>query len=442
MGEHYSLEEIEEGLSGRLPGEKSREILRHLMRGCPECQAAARNERRSLSASQSALSPDLSAAYNLVLDRAEDFARRSASLPSGELKRFRKALALLESGDGVLALARTGDMAPKGVGVYEALLARSWAIRYDNPREMCHLAKVAVEVAHNLDSQPYGARRVADYAARAWGELANAYRIANRYRESEQAFSQAYEFFRQGSRDRRLLMRLLDLEASLLGTLREFGLALDRLTTLSDMYRAEGELHLAGRALITKALYLYYKGDSSKAYETLTEGLSLIDKDRDPSLMVATAVNQLLLMEDCGLFRDARIFLFKNRPWLSRTGHTLALKLRGIEGWISYGLGDLESAEIAFREVKKGFQEAGLGFARALMGLDLAMALMRQGRIPEAVQEGLESTEMFFSLNIQRELLGSVLFLEECFKSETLSLSAIEKTIRFLRRKQVELGLK
>ena len=49
---------------------------------------------------------------------------------------------------------------------------------------------------------------------------------------------------------------------------------------------------------------------------------------------------------------------------------------------------------------------------------------------------------MFLSLNIHRELLGSVLFLEECFKSETLSLSAIEKTIRYLRRKQVEFGLK
>lgn len=442
MGEHYSLEEIEEGLSGRLSAEKSQEILRHLLRGCPECQAAARNERRSLTARQSTLAPDLNAAYNTMLDRAEDFARRAVSLPPDELKRFRKALALLESGDGVLALAQTGDMVPQGLGVYEALLARSWAIRYDNSREMCHLAKMAVEVAHGLSSETYGSWGVADYAARAWGELANAYRVADRLRESEQAFGRAYEFFRQGSSNRQLLMRLLDLEASLLGTLREFGLALERLATLSDMYRAAGELHLAGRTLITKALYLYYKGESSEAYETLKEGLSLVDKDRDPSLIIATAFNQLLLMEDCGLFKEARIFLFRNRPQLSGAGHTLALKLRWIEGRISYGLGELESAEIAFREARQGLQEAELGFATALASLEVAMTLLCQGRTQEAVEEGLEATKMFFSLNIHRELLGSILFLEECFKSETLSLSAIEKTARYLGRKQLQLGIK
>jgi len=333
-------------------------------------------------------------------------------------------------------------MAPQGLGVYEALLARSWAIRYDNSREMCHLAKLAVEVAHGLASEAYGSWGVADYAARAWGELANAYRVADRLRESEQAFGRAYEFFRQGSGNRSLLMRLLDLEASLLGTLRDFGLALDRLTTLSDMYRSEGELHLAGRTLITKALYLYYKGESSEAYETLTKGLSLVDKSRDPSLIVATAFNQLLLMEECGLFKEARIFLFKTRPQLSGAGHTLALKLRWIEGRISYGLGELESAEIAFREARQGLQEADLGFATALAGIEIAMTLLRQGRTPEAIQEGLEATKLFFSLNIHRELLGSILFLEECFKSETLNLSAIEKTSRYLSRKQIQLGLK
>ncbi len=384
----------------------------------------------------------MSAAYDSTLERAEDFARRAAALPSEERPRFQEALSFLRAGGDVLDLAETGDMELAGLGVCEALLASSWAVRYDDPRQMCNLAQAAVAVTHRLNSQTHGAWKVADWAARAWGELANAYRVANRYRRSERAFGKAYEFFQQGSRDRRLLMRLMDLEASFLGAIREFDLALNRLTSLAELYRVAGEDHMTGRTLITKSLYLYYRGDSHQAYQTLIEGMALTDKDRDPSLMIATAFNQLLLMEDCGQFKEARKFLFKNRARLSEGGQMLALRLRGIEGRISYGLGELESAEISFREVKNGFHKAGLSFACAIEGLDLAMTLMRQGRTREAIQEGLDSTAMFVRLNIHRELIGSVLFLEEALRAETASLSLLESTVRFLRRKQIELGIK
>jgi tetratricopeptide (TPR) repeat protein len=237
-------------------------------------------------------------------------------------------------------------------------------------------------------------------------------------------------------------MRLLDLEASLLGAIREFDLALARLSSLVELYRVAGEAHMAGRTLITKSLYLYYKGDSPEAFQALTDGLGMVDKDRDPLLMTATAFNHLLLMEDCGRFREARTFLFKNRAQLSGAGHIQTTKLRWIEGRISYGMEELESAEISFREVQSVFKDARLDFACALSGLDLAMTLMRQGRAEEAIQEGLESTAMFVSMNIHREIIGSVLFLEEAFRARTASLSLLESTVRFLRRKQIELGIK
>jgi tetratricopeptide (TPR) repeat protein len=443
MGEHYSPEEIEEGLSGRLEGTRSKEIVRHLLGGCPQCQAAAQQRLNELGPdSVSPLPPAWSTAYSTVLDRSEDFARRAMILPPEERERFRKALSLLERGGGVLTLAHIGDMEVEGLGVYEALLARSWAVRYDDPQEMCHLAKSAVMVAHRLDSESYSSWRVADYAARAWGELANAYRVADRLREAEEAFGQAYEFFRQGSEDRRLLMRLLDLEASLLGTRREFGRALERLTTLSSMYRAVGEIHLTGRTLITKALYLYYKGDSQEACRILEEGLSLIDKDRDPSLLATAVLNQLLLLAECGRFTEARVFLFHHRAQINQAGKITALRLRGIEGRINYSLGLLESAERDFRFARDGFREAEMGFACALAGLDLAITLLCQNRTQEAIQEGLASTKMFLALKIEREFLGSFLFLEEAFKSEIINLADLEETARYLRRMQIQLGVK
>ncbi len=199
---------------------------------------------------------------------------------------------------------------------------------------------------------------------------------------------------------------------------------------------------MSGRTLVTKALYLYYRGDSFEASETLATALSLIDKDRDPSLMIASSFNQLLLLVECGRFKDARKFIFRNRFYLSGAGRILCMRLRWIEGLISYGLSELASSEMSLREAKRSSHEQGLGFTCALVGLDLTLTLMRQGRTEEAIQEGLESTETFIRLSIHREILGSVILLHEAFQAQTASLSLIEATVRYLRKRQVELRLK
>jgi tetratricopeptide (TPR) repeat protein len=346
----------------------------------------------------------------------------------------------LQSGLGVMALAKDGDMDIEGLGVYEALLARSWEVRYDDPREMCHLARVAVDVAGRLDPKIYGALTVVDWRAQAWGELANSLRVADRLHEAEQAFGTAFGLARQGSGDPRLLTRLLSLEASLLGTLREFGLALPRLANLAELSREAGDPHQAGRALVKKALYTFYNGNTLEALRNSSVALGLIDEERDPSLMMIAIKNQLLFLVECGRCKEARKILFKNRARFAQVGHVVQLKVRWIEGHIDYGLRQLGTAETAFREVKAGFEETGMGFHCALAGFDLAMTLMRQNREEEATAEALQAAAMFEALSIHRELLGVVIYLEEEFRARRGSLTLLENTVRYLRRRMLELG--
>jgi tetratricopeptide (TPR) repeat protein len=390
---------------------------------------------------QAEVSPELSAAYDAAFDRAEEFARRAATLPESELERFRQALALLQSGQGIVALAKDGDMEVEGLGVYEALLARSWAVRYDDPREMCHLAHVAVQVAEDLDPAVHGAALAADYQARAWGELGNAYRVTDRLQDAEQAFGAAFSRAAQGTGDPRLRTRLLDLEASLLGTQREFDLALPRLTSLAEHHCEAGDRHQAGRALVKQALYTFYSGSALEALRLTTEALGLIDEEREPALATVAAKNQLLFLVECGRYREARKILFKNRARFAAAGHLIQLRVRWIEGRIDYGLWQHESAETAFREVKRGFEEVDMGFHCALAGLDLAIAVMRQGRAEEATEEVLQSAATFEALNVHRELLGAVIFLEQEFRKRRGSLVLLECTVRYLRRKSTELGV-
>jgi tetratricopeptide (TPR) repeat protein len=375
--------------------------------------------------------------------RAEEFARRAATLPPEEVESFKKALHLLRSGRGVLGLTQGPEgMLLDSLGVYEALLTRSWAVRYDDPREMCHLANVAREMSEGFDPATFGEKRVADLQARAWGELANAYRVANRYQNASDAFGMAFIIRQRGSGDRLLLRRLLDLEASLLGCQREFEIALQRLTILAEQYREDGDGHMAGRTLVTKALYTYYNCQPEKALLTLREAMALIDEIRDPDLLVVASFDELLFLVDCGRCPEARRTLFKKRAWLGQGGRIARVKLRGIEGRIAYGMGELESAEMILRDARDGLAEAELGFSCSLAGLDLAMTLMRLGRRADAIEEGLKSADMFLALSIHRELLGTVAFLQENLRDGKADVEGLETTTRFLRRRLMELGWK
>ena len=148
-----------------------------------------------------------------------------------------------------------------------------------------------------------------------------------------------------------------------------------------------------------------------------------------------------MFLVDCDRFKEAKKVLFKNRSRINDQGSVANLKLRWIEGRIGYGMRELESAEIAIREAKEGLAEAGMGFACALAGLDLALTLLRQDRREEAIQEGLEAAEMFIALSIHREILGTVLLLKDTFQAEEADLKLLEASVRYLWKKMIELGV-
>jgi hypothetical protein len=80
-----------------------------------------------------------------------------------------------------------------------------------------------------------------------------------------------------------------------------------------------------------------------------------------------------------------------------------------------------------------------MSFLGALLTLELAMVLLSQGRVEEAEREVTAAREIFLSLEIYRELLGSILYLEECFRRREATAELIETTVAFLRRKGLEI---
>jgi tetratricopeptide (TPR) repeat protein len=437
VAHHPTPAELEGLVLGCISAERRRAVILHLIHGCEECNGRLAPYFYGLFGleNQTQYPPPLPIEdYDKALDRAFSFVRQlGTNLPPLKTLEQKKqeVLTLLVSG-GLEALQ---DLPPylQGLPVYNALLERSWSLRHEDPDQMVQLAHCAVLMATRLDEQEYGLKKIADLRCRAWVELANAYRVADQLDQADEALSRATELFLQGTRDDLLGARFFDILASQYVARRLFDPACNALDLVSHIYQRHGDEHLAGRALIMKGIFTGYRGDAEEAICLIQIGLSSVDEQSDPGLVFSAAQCQARLLVDCGRFQDARLALqdLRGRK-LDIGGRVNELKVRWLEGQISVGLEELDDAEQALIEVKHGFGETGLTYKAALAGLELGAVWLRQGRAEEAARVVLESTDVFLSLQIQRELLASILMLRKAVEMNYLNLALLRQVIDFL----------
>jgi tetratricopeptide (TPR) repeat protein len=429
LSEHLIAAELELFLNKKLPPERMGEIGRHLVQGCGPCHAMV---ERAYHPSQVPLTPEEDGEHDrVVTSEVASILRLEELFKQGDP--LVRASAMIAAAEVAQVSAEKADR----LGTCQELLKRSWAVRHDKPSEMVELAQAAVHLAQDLDPAIYDARKLADYQARAWGELGNAHRAADEHWESQRAFGKAFHILDQGTGDLTLRARLHDLYSSLLGTQRKFYLAFESLNLAVDLYQKVNDLHSAGRALLKKAIYTHYSGQSEDALAINQQGLSLVNEERDPSLPAVALQNRLSFLVACSRFKDAKILLFKNRMKISGGGRVVAIKVRWLDGQISYGTADYETAESTYQEVKAAFEAENLGFAAALASLDIAMAQMRLGKYGEAKEVTIEAAGVFAALNIHREVLGAVGLLRDAFWYDKASVALVEEVVSFIRRWEI-----
>jgi len=267
----------------------------------------------------------------------------------------------------------------------------------------------------------------------AWGELGNALRSRDDLDEAGRAFGTAFSFLLQGSGDLRLKAKLHDLHASFLGARRRFDLAFTALDIVHSTYLELGEAHLAGRALVVKALYTFYNHEPEEAMRINDAGMALIEERQDPDLFFMALYNQLLFRVACGQFVEARKELFRQSRKFNHLGHVRQLKIRWLQAQINTGLEKWVRAEQGFSQVIHGFEEEGMGFHAAFASLELALVWMHQGRYAETQELIPQVYEAFVALGI-KEAFGAILVLKEAFEKQMGSVELLEDVIEFLRR--------
>jgi tetratricopeptide (TPR) repeat protein len=377
--------------------------------------------------------PEIDAAYERAIDRALASVVRYGTEATRESKRVKQVLAVLER-KGVAGFCEMPAHL-RGLAGYEALLERSWSLRFDDPRQMVQLCELASVVAAGLSTSRYGGERVRDFQCRAAIELANAYRVIGRPAEAQAALNEALEFFRMGTQDRLMAARLFVIQAQVSGDRRNFETALAAFDSAIKVYRDYGESYQVGDTLIKKGMYCGYACRLDEALELLTEGLALIDPTTHPELALLAVHNLANILVDSSRYREARTLLWRNLPLYRRYGgRVLCLRLRLLEGRIHAGIDEPERAERDFEEARRGFAELGQPYMATLVLLDLAALHIRQGRDEDARREALEAADIFLGLNIGREAAVAMMLLKSTVKFRLATTAVLlEEMAEFMR---------
>jgi tetratricopeptide (TPR) repeat protein len=430
---------LERFLLGDMSPRQAAPMMAHLLGGCERC----RQEIAPLASAMFAtgpLAPEASsssgAEYDFPLFKAFAAARRYAAT-IGKAKEDAK---------------RLSDPFPKEVPAAEAHGSQEWtqdpkerceflleqcrSLRYSDPEGMVLTATLAVTLAEQIEAGL--PEKLADLRARAWAELGNARRVADDLPSAEGALSRALALSGQGTGDPLLLARLMDLTASLYIDQRRFEEANRLLDWVYVIYRTAGDVHSAGRALISKGVSANYSLESEQAIGFLSQGLRLIDPAREPKLVLSAVHGITWCLVDCGRVSEASALLDQTRSLYTMHGERFdELRAHWLEGRIAAGLKRDARAEEAFLHVQEGFRKADLPYDRAIVSLDLAALWLHQGRTAETIEVIDEMVAIFRARNIRRETIGALLMLREAVQKDqatTALLQAVAGEFRRLER--------
>jgi tetratricopeptide (TPR) repeat protein len=434
----WSLQELVSAL------QEQRVLIQHVL-SCARCRSrieAIFRDRRGTPIDQLAAvlvwrgrnqadySQALATAEDQFLVHAQALARERAAAPA-------RLAELLEQQPERREILMRNHRRFQSWGLLEHLIDHSWKKCFSDPLAAETSARLALSLADVLDEDCYGAERLEDLRARAWGFVGNALRIRFELDRSAAAFARAFTHLRKGTGDSLERALLFELQSSLLRAQRRLAEAEHVLVRALRIYRQLGETHRMGRVLVSMTIVYEQVGTPEKSIPLLHEALRLIDAEREPRLLWNAHHNLISVLAESGRFMEAQGLLIQARPLYAHfpDGHTQNRR-HWVAGRIARGLGQAREAEAHLQAARDGFITDGATYDAAVVSLDLASLYAEQGRTAKLKQIAEETLTIFSSRQIHREALAALSFLQQAAVAERASLELVTGVTKFLKRLQ------
>jgi tetratricopeptide (TPR) repeat protein len=299
-------------------------------------------------------------------------------------------------------------------------------------------------------------RRIYQLRGYAWAHDGNARRVLGDLRNADESFSIAEAWWEAGVAGVGDVLgyepAILDHKASLRIAQRRFQEAfemLDRIFAIHTEVPTETtparhhDPHLAGRALIKKAMGLAEMGEPEEATELLQRAEEMVDTGRDPRLFLCLRHNLLCNLTNLEAYAEAAAMLPEVDALCRELGNPLDMvRLRWAEGRIAAGLGRTEDAIGLFQSMRQEFARRGLAYDAALVTLDLTALHARAGALAEVKALSLEMAGVFQAQDVPREALAALLFFRKAAERERATVQLTREIAAFLEKLRCDPALR
>lgn len=406
MERHFTSEDFRAFGSGKLPRERARAVVAHLLRGCQDCQSRS----AALWRPQEAVPED---AYDAAFDRIAAVLMRE---PAG-----------------------AGDK-EKEMEKVETLLAQAWSLRYESPAEMLRIARLALLGANGLSPEDLspentGEAPLADIRSRAWAIYGNACRVAGDLDEAQGALDRAAGLLEEGTGDVLIRAQLYEFQASLEADRGNYDDAQTALEAAFAIYKEKDDEHMVGRTLISMGFHASNAGRIRDAVRLTQQGLAKVDEARDPGLVLSALHNQLWFFLESGRPREARTLLRLHRDRLS-TGEAQLLDLLWLDGRIKGALRDAEGALEDLEAAEQGFAATGRHAKAASVKLDQAAVHLLLGDSARALALVCACEEALIQADVSKNILMALAFLRQALAERGVNAQYVLRLANVVRRNQ------
>ncbi|HEX7186376.1 MAG TPA: tetratricopeptide repeat protein [Thermoanaerobaculia bacterium] len=273
--------------------------------------------------------------------------------------------------------------------------------------------------------------------------LGNAERVSGHPRQADATFARASRLWEQGAvaDPGRLLpaWRVLDLEASLRRAQRRFDHALD----LLDRARAAAPKAAYGRILLNRASILAMMDEPERALEALREAEPKIEAHGDHRQRFGALFNQARCLCDLERYEEAEALLPRVRDLaVELRNETDLWRVRWLDAKVLAGFGKTDDAQEILDQVRRAFAASAIAYDCALVSLELAFLILKQGRM-ETVRRLAEEMWWIFEVEgVPENALAALTVFCKAAKQETATVDLTQRVLRFLERAQHDPSLR